>query len=359
MQILHSDFKKGIMKVMTQSLDDLWILYNIIKPNDIVGARTFRRVVRRDGDKGERKPMHLDLKTETVEFHEYSNRLRLKGKIIHGPDEYVSIGQYHTINVEVGTKIQITKEKWFRHEIERLEKSKTEGSNKIILAVALESGLSTIGLISNYSLSIASTIRHNIPGKRYSKQNFNLEMQKFLEDTTKVIFENVKNYQIQLVIICGPGFLKEQYQKVLREKAKNDKINLDIRAVSASTGTKSGLIEIIKKGEISSIISDHRISIETGYMEEFIERLGKDNGLFTYGLESSFKAAEMGAVEELLVTDIKMRSIGTEDNKELAHLFSLVEKNRGNIHIVSTLHPSGEQLESYGGIISLLRYKVQ
>jgi protein pelota len=80
-------------------------------------------VVVRDGDQGDRKPMILEIRVESVEFHEYSNRLRLKGQITSGPEDFVQIGQYHTLNIETGSKLTIIKEKWFTHELQRLEKS--------------------------------------------------------------------------------------------------------------------------------------------------------------------------------------------------------------------------------------------
>jgi protein pelota len=339
MQILHSDKKKELFKVAIQGLNDLWVLYNIIQNGDIVGARTLRRVILRDGDPGERKPMFLELKVEGVEFHEYSNRLRIKGKILKGPDDFVSIGQYHTINAEKGTKLTIVKEKWFRQEIRRLEDAK-ESSENILLAIAIESGLATIGLISDYSLSIISTIRHNIPGKRYSKQNHSAEVKVFLNSVLKVTTENVDKYDISLAVICGPGFLKEQFQEFLKSHFKDAKKNLNIRTSTASSGTKSAIIEIIKKGVISDISANHRLSLETAYVENFVERLGKDNGLYTYGFEETISAAEMGAIEDLLVTDTVMRSLSSNVKKKIETLFNNVEKGRGRIHIISKMHPA-------------------
>ena len=164
---------------------------------------------------------------------------------------------------------------------------------------------------------------------------------------------------IQLIILCGPGFVKEQYQKILGEVLKKEHLDAGIRVATASSGTKSAIIEIIKNGTISTYFSEHRLSVETRYIETFIERLGKDNGLFTYGLKETMDAAERGAVEHLLVTDLKMRVIGSKNKESIGDLFLMVEKNRGQIHIVSTLHPSGEQIQNYGGVISLLRFKVQ
>lgn len=359
MQILFRDIKKEFVKVQAEGLDDLWTLYNIIQPGDIVKARTFRRVVLREGDTGERKPMVLEIHVENVEFHEYSNRLRIKGTIMNGPDDYVSIGQYHTINVEVGTRLSITKEKWFKHEIRRLEKSTSNQTNKIIIAVAIETGYATIGLISNYSLSIAATIRHNIPGKRYSKQNVNIELKNFFEEITNVLMENIKKYETSLVIICGPGFLKEQYQELLKEMVKKEKISVNSQVASASSGTTSAINEILRNGTISTIVSDHRVSQETAFMEQFIEHLGKDDGLCTYGLSESNEAAQMGAIEDLLVTDQWMRTLTSDKKRVLEELFNLVERNAGHIHIMSTLHPAGETLQNYSGIAAILRYKFQ
>ncbi|MHA1821549.1 MAG: mRNA surveillance protein pelota [Promethearchaeota archaeon] len=358
MQILHTEPNKGLVKVQIANLEDLWVLYNIIQDGDTVGARTFRRVVIREGDAGERKPMYLELKVESLEFHEYSNRLRIKGQITKGPDEFISLGQYHTINVTIGTKLTIIKDKWYQHEIKRLNEATKSGENKIILVVALETGLATISLVSNYSIRVVSTLRKNIPGKRYSKQHFMDAITKFFEELSGIIAENIKNNDINLVIICGPGFLKEQYQETLRQYLKQQHMSVSVRVASASSGTESAIYEVLRKGDIASIIADHRLSEETNLMEEFITHLGKDDGLITYGLEETLKAAEMGAIEILMVTDIVMREIRKNKEQDIEKLFNLVESARGQIKIFSTLHPAGEQLQNYTGIAAILRYKI-
>ncbi|MBI2655446.1 hypothetical protein HYX06_03420 [Candidatus Woesearchaeota archaeon] len=44
MKLLHSNLKKGEMKVLSQNLDDLWYLSNIIEPKDIVQGKTLRKI---------------------------------------------------------------------------------------------------------------------------------------------------------------------------------------------------------------------------------------------------------------------------------------------------------------------------
>ncbi|MCK4779010.1 MAG: mRNA surveillance protein Pelota, partial [Candidatus Lokiarchaeota archaeon] len=74
MKILNLDQKHGEVTVKTENLYDLWSLYNVINKDDEVSALTQRRVVLREGTKGERKLMRLKLKVEDVSFHEFSNR---------------------------------------------------------------------------------------------------------------------------------------------------------------------------------------------------------------------------------------------------------------------------------------------
>lgn len=359
MQIIFSDWKKGEVKVLTQALDDLWALYNIIKPGDLVSGWTHRRVVMREGDKGERKAMTLQIKVENVEFHEYSNRLRVKGQITQGPDDYVSLGQYHTINVEINSKIKIIKEKWYNHEKRRLRKSLDKEENKLVAVIAVESGNATLGLISNYSLNISTNIRHNIPGKRFSKQNAKKELKKFFDQIYRILREKVDKFEIPLVVIVGPGFTKERLQKHLNEKFELDNTEIDMRVASASSGTDSAIYEVLKNGQISKIIANHKMSQESQYMEDFYARMGKDEGTYTYGVKETLKAAEMGAIETLLVTDKLMRQIVGDEQQQIEKLFNYVEKTGGEIHILSTFSPAGEQLDKYGGCVSLLRFQIQ
>ena len=127
--------------VKTENLNDLWTLYNVISKNNKVSTRTSRRVVLREGTKGDRKPMWLKLNVESISFHEFSNRLRIKGTIIEGPEDFVSFGTYHTFNIEIGQKLTIKKENWLKSEIRRLKESSKFEVNFVLLIIAIEISL--------------------------------------------------------------------------------------------------------------------------------------------------------------------------------------------------------------------------
>ena len=186
MKILEKDLKQaqGSITVKVESLNDLWTLYNVIAKDDYVTAVTRRRVILKEGTSGDRKTMRLTLNVEDVAFHEFSNRLRVKGKILEGPDDFVSYGSYHTFNVEINETLEIKKETWLNHDLELLKESSKLEQNFIILMVAVESGLATIALITNYSYNPLATVKTNIPGKRYE--------QSYRNKAYKEFFENIK-----------------------------------------------------------------------------------------------------------------------------------------------------------------------
>ena len=138
LKILEIDKKHEEVTVKVEDLNDLWTLYNVIAPEDHVTSRTQRRVILKEGSKGERKPMLLKLKVESIAFHEFSNRLRVKGTILEGPEDYVSFGSYHTFNIEIGDILTISKEKWLNNELKRLKQASKFRTNFIMLIIAIE-----------------------------------------------------------------------------------------------------------------------------------------------------------------------------------------------------------------------------
>ena len=360
MQVLVDKTQQsGELKVLIENLDDLWVIYNIIHENDQIKGRTFRRVVIREGDAGTRKPMTLLLNVQKVEFHEFTNRLRVLGTIIEGPEDWVSTGQHHTFNLEPGSKISIFKDKWYRNDIQRIRRNLEKKSSSIILCVAIENGLANLALLSNYSLTAITEIKENIPGKRYSKQMHKEIVERFYTNVSSVIDENLSKYPINLVVICGPGFFKEHFVEVYREKhSAHNNNNVKITAVSASSGEISAIYEILRNGTITSLKADFKIAKDEMIMQEFIELLGKDNDTITYGINQVKKVALMGAIEHLLVCAVMLRVADKDSRKDIEEILNNTEINRGQVHILSTANPAGEQLENYGKIAAILRYKV-
>lgn len=358
MQVIHDNTKNGELKVLIDCLDDLWVIYNILQPEDQIKGRTIRRVVKREGDPGVRKPMTLVINVEKVEFHEFTNRLRVLGAILEGPEDFVSTGQHHTFNLEPGSKITIFKEKWYRNDIQRIRRNLDKKENSMMLCVAIESGLANLALLSNYSLTPITEIKENIPGKRYKKQAHKEYMTRFYENVKQVINENLERHPIGLIIVCGPGYFKEHFVEQFGDQLMVNNQIIQARALNASSGEVSAIYEILRNGSIANHKADFKIAQDEMIMTEFVEHLGKDQGTAMYGINQSQLCAQMGAVEHLLVCDILLRTADSILRPKIESALNDTEKNRGQVHILSTANPAGEQLENYGKIAAILRYRV-
>lgn len=357
MKILNLDQKHGEVTVKIENLYDLWSLYNVINKDDEVSALTQRRVVLREGTKDERKRMRLKLKVEDVSFHEFSNRLRIKGKILEGPEDFVSFGTYHTFNIEISQKITIIKENWLNHEINRLKKTSKFESNFIILVSAIETGLATLALITNFSHNRIATIRKNIPGKRYKQTYRNKALEEFFSEIQKVLIENIKNSEIDLIIFCGPGNTKDYFIKFLQKDSEfNFKGNIE--TCHASSGTESAIRETLKSKKLAKLKNKIKVLQETGKIEDIMTQFVNDADLIVIGLNEVSKASEKGAIKLLLIADVLIRGLSKKDKLKIEEIITNVENSGGEINIMSTENITGEQLVDLGSIIGILRYKL-
>jgi protein pelota len=357
LKIIEIDRKHREIIVKPENLNDLWTLYNIICEGDEVSARTQRRVILKEGSKGERKMMTLKLKVESVSFHEFSNRLRVKGKILEGPTDYVSYGSYHTFNIEKLHKVTIIKEHWSNFEIKRLKESSKFENNFIILIVAIETGLATIALITNFSHKRIATIKTHIPGKRYQQTYRNQALLEFYDSIGKVVKENLETHDVNLNIICGPGNTKDHFIEHLRKIL--DPVHLTrIENYHASSGTESAIIEILKSKKLAILKNEVKIIKETELIENIINQFALDADLIVIGLDEVSEASKRGAIKNLLIADVMIRGVSKDHKLKIEEIITDVENAGGTINILSTDNITGEQLVDLGSLVGILRYKI-
>jgi len=357
LKILDFNQKRNELAVKVENLNDLWTMYNVISKDDQVAARTQRRVVIKEGSKGERKPMRLKLKVENVSFHEFSNRLRIKGTIIEGPEDFVSYGTYHTFNIEKGQKLTIIKDKWLKSELRRIREISKFESNFILFFIAIETGLATIDIISNFSHNRIVTIKKSIPGKRYEQTHRNKALNEFFDDVKKVLEENLKKNEVDSIIICGPGNTRDLLIKYIKEKSKSDYIS-KIRSIHASSGTESAVLEVLKSKELKNLKKEVKIFQETEKIERIFTLFSNDADLIVIGYDELSSASKLGAVEELFFTDTLIRGASKEKKLEIEDIITNVRSSGGIVNIFSSEHPTGQQIIDLGSIIGILRYKL-
>lgn len=350
--------KAGEIELQVETLDDLWQLYNIIEPEDLLSAHSFRRIKQSKEtlrpDSGDKVRIFLQIQVSGAEFHPFSNRLRVKGQIREGPMNLITLDSYHTINIEVNSQLVLKKFEWSKFHLKRLEDAVADGREQQILVTVVDEREASIALVTNIGIKMIAHIEENIPGKYFKISYHSQSLQNFYHEIGGVLAENCNNYPIQAIIIAGPGFAKEHLINYLRQKVPEIKVSMILEA--ASSANKSGIYEVVKRGATSKILGKLRLSQENDLVDEVLRRLGKNQTDVSYGFSEIKKVAQTNAIETLLVTDIFLREQPVERRKELDDLIRSVEYNQGKITIISTLHPAGEQLSSLGGIAALLRF---
>ncbi len=360
MKVLKKIMRDGKIVIKLDTLDDLWHLYNIVDKGDQVIARTSRKV--KIGNENARKQdsvrkyMTLKLKVEDVSFHNFTNRVRIKGTIVEGPEDWVSTGSYHTFNVEPNDKITIIKEHWPRYALKRLKEAEEAHARPVCLVITIEDGVAELILVADYGIREAVSVRQSISRKHGSQKSHDATMREFFSSVVLAVRSQLEQNEIALVVIAGPGFVKDHFKDYLLDEGISDLAPVIVQG-TGTTGIPAAK-EILYHGVISEAIEGLKIEKETKLVEEVLKHLAKEDGLATYGDDEVERAVQYGAVEELLITDKKLRDADEERRRWMDKLIRDTENARGSFHVVSTDHPAGDQLQNLGGLAAILRFSI-
>ncbi|MGQ9543307.1 MAG: mRNA surveillance protein pelota [Candidatus Bathyarchaeia archaeon] len=353
MRILLEDLKHGMLKVSIENLDDLWILYNLIRRGDTVHSKTTRevKVERVGGTSSRRVPANLGLKVEKVYFDKDLARLRIHGVVVDAPEDLNILGSHHTISLSEGGIVTIIKEFWAQHEVEGVRKAIRPGIPVII--VALDNDECAVGVSRSSGVDVSVELKSMVPSKREADKR-EQAMLKYLAKVSEALVKVCERVNGKIVIV-GPAFTKDHLARYLRDKFPD--LADDVAAVkSVSSGGAAGIFEAIRVGVVGKVLRDARMMEESEMVEELLARLGASTGDVSYGMDEVEGDAASGAVQTILICDEKLRGAEGEERMRLEGILKTVESKGGRVVVVSTGHEGGRKLNSLGGIAAFLRY---
>ena len=356
MKIIEKNLQQDFVKVVPDSPDDLWHLYNIIYQGDEVYAYS-SRAIKSDTEasrpkSGERVSAFMGVKVISVSWDKFLGKLRVHGLICHAPD-IIPTGAHHTLSIALNQPVTIVKKEWPKHILDRLTRaSETE---KPMLIISIDDEGFAIAETKQYGVEIKVEERMKLPGK--------LEADKRVE-ATKAYFRRALNSLNQLwsqnhspIVVIGAGFVKNDFARYLSEEAKEmSKSVVDVKSVN--NGGTAGIYEALRSGVLLRAANQLRVVEEAETMEEVMKRLGKGEGTVTYGLDAVENAAKMGAIEKLVLADVALRDADEQQRLKLEELMREAEKRGGKVTVISTEHEAGAKLLALGGIAALLRFPI-
>jgi protein pelota len=347
MKVLFKDLKHGEIKLMPENLDDIWHLFNIIENWDLIRAVTFRTDEQKDdkirSKKVEKKRMKIGIRVSEVKFHEFSDRLRIHGKIEEGPQD---LGSFHTLNINADKldKLTIVKENWKDYQLERIDDAVKHSKQAIITFLSIDEDNATIAVLRQSGVQWITDISSNRSGKMFESKDTEKE---YLGEALSVVKQN--KTEDSFLVIVGPGFAKEHFVKF--GKLKDPELFEKYVVHTTGNSGMNGINEAIKTGVVKQITKENRVSFETELIEKLFKEI-KKNGFASYGEEEVKNALLNGAVERLLITDVLVR------NKRGEELLKHAKQNKSEFTIINTMHEAGKKFEGIGGVGALLRFKI-
>lgn len=357
MRVLRIDLDEGTAELVPESLEDLWHLMNILRPGDLVEAKTSRTVKIR-GSMGEvegrsRLSLRVKLRVEAAQLDIYVKRLRIQGVIVESSESIEGlIGRHHSINLKTGEVIKVFKERWLPNELERLEVAKG-GGGRCLTVVSIDGDECCIATVREYGLDVRAEIPTRLPGKRNSQRREDRIRRVFAEVLKKL--DELSIDRDGLVLVVGPGFLCERLADYLRARVGYRK---RVMMGKTSIGGLSGVYEALRSGLVAKYIGEARVIYEAKLLDKALEMMAKNPDVVTYGVKPVEMLAPTGAVRTLLVSERLLKNLQGEELDKFLDAIKEVERRGGKVVFISSGFENLDRISGFGGVIAILRYPV-
>ncbi|KAM6964241.1 protein pelota homolog [Tautogolabrus adspersus] len=370
MKLLHKDIEKdnaGQVTLMPEEAEDMWHTYNLLQVGDSLRASTIRKVQTESqtGSVGSsRVRTTLTLCVETIDFDSQACQLRVKGTNLE-ENQYVKMGAYHTIELELNRKFTLAKKSWDSVVLDRIEQACDATQKADVAAVVMQEGLANLVLVTPSMTLLRAKVELTIPRKRRgSCTQHEKALERFYEAVMQAILRHINFDVVKCFLVASPGFVRDQFMTYLFKEAvrQDNKILLENRPkfmlVHSSSGHKYSLKEILSDPTVTSRLSDTKASGEVKALEDFYKMLQHEPDRAFYGLAHVERAVEALAVDTLLISDQLFRHQDVPVRSRYVRLVDNVRDNGGNVRIFSSLHVSGEQLTQLSGVAAILRFPI-
>ncbi|KAL1140073.1 hypothetical protein AAG570_000005 [Ranatra chinensis] len=368
MKLVHRNIDKdggGSITLIPEESEDMWHAYNLITKGDSVRASTIRKVQNESStgsSTSSRVRTTLTIRVENIDFDTQACVLRLKGRNIE-ENQYVKMGAYHTLDLEINRKFTLIKSEWDSIALERVEMACDPTQNADVAAIVMQEGLAHICLITASMTLVRAKIDQNIPRKRKGNvKQHEKGLCRFFDSVMQGILRHVNFDIVKCVLIASPGFVRDQfYEYIFQEAIKMDnKLLIENKSkfllIHSSSGFKHSLKEVLLDPAVIAKMADTKALGEVRALEAFYTMLQTEPAKAFYGLKHIEKACEAQAIETLLISDDLFRCQDVSQRKKYVALVDSVRELGGDVKLFSSMHVSGEQLGQLTGVAAILRF---
>ncbi|MFH0970221.1 MAG: hypothetical protein V1776_02050 [Candidatus Diapherotrites archaeon] len=349
MKILSIKPAEHSFRVECHTVEDMHFLACFIHPDDLVSGETDRNIKpKQPGQKPFRLKMHLVIRVHDVSVEDSSSSLRVSGTIESGsPPEFVELRAQHSLLFLPFQPILVQKSSFFSHEIDRLRQHEKESQSPLYLGIVLDDEEAHLLQVSSSGLKELGKFFSMKSGKQFKSDSSD---GKYYVKLAEIVFASPQKQ----IIIAGPGFAREGLLSFLNEHRPKGNTQAFFSVATKDVGPK-GIREALSMSSITKVLGENRLAQEASLVEEVLLHLGKEDGLATYGVREVEQSVQVGAARHVLLTE----SFLSQSRERCNRLLSLCKQMGIPFSVVNEQQEHGKQLAGLGGIVSLLRYRLE
>jgi protein pelota len=345
-RLIHRDPTTGTLRVRLETPSDLWRLSRLVRPGDRVGASTTRRDPEAPEEVASaertRRRVFLVVRAEQVEFHGFSQHVRITGPILEGPFD---IGRHHTLDLAEGDDVTLTKPEFTSGERAVLDEGLSGKGDAAILIAAVDWGDSSIVRVRGRAVEPIADVRRTIAGKRYAGSQAEKDRESYVAELLAILRREGPN--ATAIVLAGPGFLKEQLSRRLAEE--DPALAKKARLVPTSEAGRVGVDELLRSGKASEALRGSVAAEESEFVERLVRALASGTRA-AVGDREVTEAVDAGAAETLLVSDRRLT------DPALVPVLERAREGRARLFVVREEGEGGKRLAALGGVGAILRY---
>ena len=262
--------------------------------------------------------------------------------------------------------------------------------------LTIDKSEAAVGWINGKTVKVEKKFSSMVPGKTGKGGQSAQRFERVRKELLKTFMKNVGTYATKAfeanknligIIVGGPGQVKNT---MVTDKYLSEAMNKKILAIK-DIGY-AGEEAIRELYEVSGdVLKESKAGREKAIIDKFFGTLKKDEDMVTYGYDHTFHALEMGAIDNILISEefpfeivsIKCTRCGHEETKVMKiedvtgkcpkceeetetevkeDIFEMLEnkakETSTSVVIISSETPEGNQFLLLGGIGGFLRYRL-
>eukprot|EP00933_Yihiella_yeosuensis_P028921 TRINITY_DN22692_c0_g1_i1.p1 TRINITY_DN22692_c0_g1~~TRINITY_DN22692_c0_g1_i1.p1 ORF type:complete len:407 (+),score=85.66 TRINITY_DN22692_c0_g1_i1:61-1281(+) len=369
MKLIKKEFEKdgkGSATLIPEESEDLWHIFNLSTKGDTIRAMTYRKI-QKEGSTGtvqtETKKLMIAIEVKSIEYDAAGDCIRYSGRNCE-ENQWVKLGAHHTLEIELNNKFTMVKDCWDAMYLQALDDATDVHKTSEVAVVLIEAGTANFHLLTAVLAKDVHRVSVALPRKRATTTGYDKAVNRFFEQVYQGIKDHINLDLVKCVLLAGPGFVKDDFLAWMLLKATQLGESQILQkkssfvAVHASCVHKQALKELLADDQVQKSIANTKAATHLKALENFYTMVKNEPDRVCYGPKQVKSAIDQCGISTFMVVDSLFRNANVATRKLYVEMTEMAKDQGGEVHIFSSQHVSGQQLQQLGGIAGTLRFPI-